>query len=82
MFIVIYALYTMNSSIQWKQMVFSNLTVTSTFLLITVFLPRIKKDLNEFKRAWNMHLVQMAKIMINSMIREAKMQESLNVPVE
>ena len=39
-------------------------------------------------RAWNMHLVQMAKnwssrqIMINSMIREAEMQESLNVPVE
>ena len=58
------------------------------FALHCVFLPRISKSLGEFTRAWNMHPVQMAKnwsprqIMINSMIKEADVGETLYVPVE
>ena len=58
------------------------------FVLHCVFLPRINKSLHEFMRAWNMHPIRTAKnwsprqIMINSMIREADIQESLDVPAE
>ena len=63
------------------------------FVLHCVFLPKsLSLSLSEFTRAWNMHPIRTAKnwspwpwpwqIMINSMIREADMQESLDVPVE
>ena len=59
-----------------------------TSLFFTVFLPWINKSLGEFTRAWNMHPVRTAKnwspqrIMINSMIKEADVGETLDVPVE
>ena len=58
------------------------------FVLHCVFLPRINKSLSEFTRAWNMHPVRTAKnwsprrIMINSMIKQADIQATLDVPVE
>ena len=57
------------------------------FVLHCVFLPRINKSLSEFTRAWNMHPVRTAKnwsprrIMINSMIKQADIQATLDVPV-
>ena len=50
---------------------------TDLFVLHCVYLPRIKKSLKEFARAWNMHPVRTERnwspwqIMMNSMIRES-----------
>ena len=59
---------------------------TDLFVLHCVYLPRINRSLDEFARAWNLHPIRTErnwsprKIMINSLIREADISASTDIP--
>ena len=59
---------------------------TDLFVLHCVYLARINRNLHEFARAWNLHPIRTErnwsprKIMVNSLIREADISASSDIP--